>query len=100
MGRGPVQAGGRVEQLMRKYPNLYGDLSAYSGTCAIMRDETYGLAFVEEFSERLFYATDTVNRHQIFPLGAFLDKCLEEGRLSERAWQNICFRNAQRVFAL
>ena len=52
MGRGPIKPGGRIEQLMRKYSNFYGDLSAYSGTRAIMRDEAYGVAFLEEFSDR------------------------------------------------
>lgn len=99
-GRGPVVPGGRVERLMRAYPNLYGDLSAYSGSCAILRDEAYGLAFLEEFSERLFFGTDTINQQNKFPLGAFLDRSLEDGRLSRRAWENICWRNAQRVFGL
>lgn len=100
MGRGQVKQGGRVPELMRKYPNLYGDLSAYSGSCAILRDESQGLAFLEEFSDRLFFATDTVNRRQTFPLAKFLDECREAGRLSELAWENICNRNAQRVFGL
>ncbi len=100
VGRGPVQPGGRVVQLLRRYPNLYGDLSAYSGSCAILRDEAHGLAFLEEFSSRLLFATDTVNRRQTYPLAAFLDTCRREGRLSEAAWENICFKNAARLFAL
>lgn len=100
MGRGPVVEGGRVEVLMRKYPNLYGDLSAYSGSCAILRDEAYGLKFLKEFSNRLLFATDTVNRHQTFPLGKFLDECLLDGRLEYEEWENICYKNAERLFGL
>ena len=37
-GRGPVREGGRLVCLMRNYKNLYADLSANSGGCAIMRD--------------------------------------------------------------
>lgn len=99
-GKGPVVPGGRVEQLMRLYPNLYGDLSAYSASCAILRDPAYGLAFLEEFSDRLFYATDTMNSRQVFPLGEFLDKSVAEGKLSRQAWENICFGNARRIYGL
>ena len=44
-GRGPVREGGRLVCLMRNYKNLYADLSANSGGCAIMRDEKFGLQF-------------------------------------------------------
>lgn len=94
-GKGRVSAGGRVVRLMDVFPNLYGDLSAYSGSCAIMRDEEFGLWFLERFSDRLFFATDTANRQQSFPLGPFLDKARDEGRLSQAAWERICFGNAR-----
>jgi predicted TIM-barrel fold metal-dependent hydrolase len=100
MGRGSVQTGGRVEQLLRQYPNLYGDLSAYSGSCAILRDEAYGLAFIEGFSDKLFFATDTINSQQTFPLGAFLNKVYEDGRLSKDTYEKICYRNAQNILGL
>ena len=56
---------------MRRYPNLCADLSAYSATCAILRDEAFGLAFLEKFQNQLLYATDTLNRYQTFPAGYF-----------------------------
>ena len=68
-GEGPVLPGGRVPQLFAKYPNLYGDLSANSAGCAMMRDPEFGLNFLETYSERLFFATDMVNTEMIFPLG-------------------------------
>ena len=45
---GPVP-GGRVVELMRKYPNLLGDLSAGSGLNAIMRDRKFGISFLNDF---------------------------------------------------
>ena len=42
---------GRVVELMRKYPNLLGDMSAGSGENAIMRDPEFGYAFLEEFQD-------------------------------------------------
>ena len=100
MGRGPVREGGRLPYLFQTYPNLYGDLSAYSGSCAILRDEAFGLRFLEQYADRLFFGTDTLNQHQTFPLGKFLDIAVEEGSLSQKAYDSICFRNAELVFEL
>lgn len=99
-GDGPVVPGGRVPELFEKYPNLYGDLSANSGSRAIMRDEEFGLAFLEKYAERLFFATDMVNADMVFPLGGWLDRMVAEGKLSRRAYELICFENARRVFGL
>ena len=99
-GQGPILPGGRVPELFEKYPNLYGDLSANSAGQAIMRDESFGLAFLERYADRLFFATDMVNTDMVFPLGGWLDDQLAAGRLSRSAYDLICFGNAQRVFGL
>ena len=99
-GDGPVIPGGRVPELFEKYPNLYGDLSANSGSRAIMRDEKFGLAFLERYADRLFFATDMVNRDMVFPLGAWLDEKAASGDLSREAYEKIIRTNAQRIFGL
>jgi len=99
-GDGPVIPGGRVPELFAKYPNLYGDLSANSGSRAIMRDPEFGLQFLETYADRLFFATDMVNKDMVFPLGAWLDEQLAAGKLSQSAYRKICFENAQRIFGL
>ena len=99
-GDGPVIPGGRVPELFEKYPNLYGDLSANSGSRAIMRDEKFGLAFLERYADRLFFATDMVNRDMVFPLGAWLDEKVASGDLSRETYEKIIRTNAQRIFGL
>ena len=99
-GEGPVVPGGRVPELFEKYPNLYGDLSANSGSCAIMRDEAFGLAFLEKYADRLFFATDMVNKDMVFPLGAWLDEMLAAGKLREETYEKITRGNARRIFGL
>lgn len=99
-GKGPVTPDGRVPALFEAYPNLYGDLSANSAGCAIMRDPDFGLAFLETYSDRLFFATDMVNTEMVFPLGAWLDDRYAEGRLSRTAYENICRENARRIYGL
>ncbi|MBI3985634.1 MAG: amidohydrolase family protein [Lentisphaerae bacterium] len=64
---GKVQPGGRVVELMRTCPNLYGDLSAGSGCNALKRDPEFAKAFILEFQDRLLYARDYFdNAHQEF----------------------------------
>lgn len=99
-GKGPVKEGGRVPELFAKYENLYGDLSANSAGQAIMRDPEHGLRFLETYQDRLFFATDMVNSHMVFPLSEWLDEQVKAGRLSETAYEKICWGNAKRVFGL
>ena len=99
--KGPVQPGGRIPELMRKYPNLCGDLSAGSGCNAIMRDPEFGYAFLEEFQDRLFYGTDICSPNDIthirVKMGPFLEEGVASGKLSLQACEKICWRNAQRL---
>ena len=46
--KGRVAAGGRVVELMRRYGNLCGDLSAGSGYNALSRDPEFACDFIEE----------------------------------------------------
>lgn len=99
-GTGLVTPGGAVPRLLEQYPNLYCDLSANSGSRAIMRDEIFGLNFLEKYQDRLMFATDSFDCHKKFPLGDFLDSCLADGRISVRAYNKICWENAQRIYGL
>ena len=99
-GEGPVVPGGRVPELFERYPNLYGDLSANSGSRAIMRDPEFGLAFLEKYADRLFFATDMVNRDMVFPLGAWLDEMVASGKLRPETYEKIVRGNAERIFGL
>lgn len=99
-GDGPVVPGGRVPELFEKHPNLYGDLSANSGSRAIMRDPDFGLDFLEKYADRLFFATDMVNKDMVFPLGAWLDEMVASGKLRKETYEKIVRGNAQRIFGL
>jgi len=98
---GSVVPGGRIPELMRKYPNLCGDLSAGSGCNAMMRDPDFGYAFMEEFQDRLFYGTDICSpldiTHIRVKLGPFMKQGVAEGKLSAKAEEKICRSNALRL---
>ena len=99
---GPVTEGGRVVELLRKYPNLYCDLSAGSGCNAMSRDPDFTEKFIEEFSDRLLYGTDIVhtdNQHP-FQFRDFLEKMLDEGRISPENYRKIVRDNAIRLLNL
>lgn len=98
---GKVVPGGRVVELMRKYPNLCGDLSANSGCNAVMRDPEFAYGFIEEFQDRLFYGTDICSPNDIYDfrvkLGPFLDEAVQNDKISYEAYVKICRDNALKL---
>lgn len=89
----PVVPGGRVIELMRNYPNMLADLSAGSGENAIMRDPEFGYKFLEEFQEKLFFGVDYCTIKNYRELSHFLDEGVENGRISQKAYNKICREN-------
>lgn len=93
---------GRVPKLMREYPNLYCDLSAGSGSNALMRDPEYAARFIEEFSDRILYGCDicgTHNTHQ-YDFKDFLEKMLDDGMISPENYRKIVRDNAVALLKL
>ena len=63
--RGPVLPGGKIEELLTKYKNLYCDISAGSGCNALSRDLDYTYKLICRFPDRFLYARDYFdNIHQ------------------------------------
>ena len=83
---GPVLPGGRIPQLLRRYPNLYCDISARSGRNALQRDPSFAKEFLDEFQDRVVFARDCFgNEHKEF---------LESLNLSQTVYQKIFAQNA------
>lgn len=98
--KGPVKKPGRLCELLERYSNLYGDLSAGSGYNAIARDPEFGYGFLEKFNRRLFFGTDrfTSPDEPVPEIIAFLKNGLDRGKLSAVAYDNITHKNFLRVF--
>ncbi|GMU91544.1 MAG: hypothetical protein AMXMBFR4_06020 [Candidatus Hydrogenedentota bacterium] len=64
---GAVAPGGAIDALMDRFPNLYGDLSAGSGSNAILRDIEFGRAFLVRRADRLLFGTDYLAPGQQVP---------------------------------
>lgn len=64
---GPVVPGGKLIEMLRRYPNLYCDLSAGSGRKAMERDPEHAKQFLLEFKDRVLFGRDYFDSaHQEF----------------------------------
>lgn len=91
---------GRLVELMRRYPNLHGDLSAGSGYNAITRDPEFGYQFLEEFQDRLYFATDIANVPQKLPIVDYFRKLKDQSLICAAAYEKIAWYNASRLLKL
>ncbi len=90
----PIKEEGVVPKLMRRYPNLYGDLSAGSGYNALARDPAYAVQFLNEFHDRLFFGTDICAPDQPAPQAAFLLELKNAREISPPVFAGIARNNA------
>jgi predicted TIM-barrel fold metal-dependent hydrolase len=96
----PVAAPGRAVELISRYPNCYGDLSAGSGFNAISRDPEFGYRFLEECQDKLLFGTDICHVNQDTPLAPYLRDALASGKITETCYRKITRENAERVLGV
>lgn len=101
--KGPVTPG-RVVELMRKYPNLLGDLSAGSGCNALTRDPNFAYEFLDEFQDKLFFGTDICQPSNVTSvmvmLRDFLNESLAGKHISQSVYDKVTHLNAIKLFEL
>ena len=86
---GKVVPGGKVIEMLRKYSNLYCDISAGSGCNALKRDPEFALQFLTEFQDRVLFGRDYFdNEHQKF---------LDGLGLAESISSKIYYKNAKKM---
>lgn len=96
----PVKEEGVVPRLLRRYSNLYGDLSAGSGFNALNRDPDYALRFLNEFQDRLLFGTDICTPDDQAPLAQFLLDLRRQKKISGKIFKKIARENARRLLNL
>lgn len=69
-----VKPGGAIDDLMSRYPNIYGDLSAGSGANSISRDLEFGTEFLIRRQDRIMFGTDYLAPGQAVPQFALFEK--------------------------
>lgn len=95
--KGPVAPGGAMDALMDKYPNLYADLSAGSGSSAISRDLDFGREFLIRRQDRVMFGTDFLSPGQAVPQFDLFEKSLA---LPDDVAAKIERGNARRLLGL
>ena len=100
MGTGPIKEEGVVPKLMRKYPNLYGDLSDGTPCHMLSRDPDFGAKFLTEFQDRMFFGTDIVSPIMPVEIIGLLNEWRDTGRISQEVYDKITYKNAQRFLGL
>jgi len=90
----PVKQEGVVPKLMRRYPNLYGDLSAGSGYNALARDLDNAVHFLNEFQDRLLFGLDICAPDNPTPLVDLMLKLRDAGSIKKRVFSKIARENA------
>ena len=97
---GPVAPGGRLIELLRRYDNLWCDISAGSGNNALVRDPDFGYWFLQEFRHRILFGTDICGPGQEVGQVDTVNAALASGVLSQEGYEQICWRNATELLGL
>ena len=99
---GSIEKEGSLQRLLRRYKNLYADISANSGFNAISRDRNYGIKFLNEFQDRILFGTDVCygDEEGRMPHLSYLRELLKDGSISEKVFTKITGGNALKILKL
>ncbi len=96
----PIKQQGVVPKLMRRYENLYGDLSAGSGHNALARDVDHAVQFLNEFQDRLLFGTDITTPGKQALLPDFLLGLKKSKKISQEVFEKVARGNAIKLLNL
>jgi len=85
--KGRVRKAGIIYELLKKYDNLYADISGKSGYIALSRDKKFSNFFLNEFSHKLLFGTDNHNMGHL--------KMLKSFKLPKNKEDLILYKNAE-----
>lgn len=98
MGSGPIEEGA-LPKLMRKYPNLYAELSDLTPGLMFMRDQEYGAKFLDEFQDRVFFGTDIVCPDMPVDMIRILNEWRDTKMISQEVYDKVTYKNAEKFLA-
>ncbi len=99
--RYPVEREGVTPSLLRRYKNLWADLSAGSGFNALNRDHAYAVKFLNEFQDKLMFGTDICAPDaKTPPLMGLLRRFRDEGKINNEIHEKIASGNLLRLLQM
>lgn len=96
--QGKITEEGAVAQLLRKYGNLYAELS--DAHKSLIRDEDYTVRFLTEFQDRLMFGTDTCSPTHEYASLNLLNDLFARKKIKETVYRKIIGLNAIKYFNL
>jgi len=99
--QGEIKPGGKMDSILRNHSNIYGDLSAWSGSNAMSRDLEFAKKFVERHRDRLVFGTDYYERKFLAPLLIYTPfKIIDNLQLVEKTYNAITHENAAKILKI
>ena len=95
-----ITPGGLTDRWLADYPNFYGDVSAGSGTNALLRQPDFGKSFVERHQDKLLFGSDCSCRTGVGPTCSSVEKFAMWRTLgiSEAVLRKVQYLNAKKMF--
>jgi len=95
-----ITPGGLTDRWLTDYPNFYGDVSAGSGTNALLRQPDFGKSFVERHQDKLLFGSDCSCRTGVGLTCSSVEKFAMWRSLGipEPALRKILYLNAKKMF--
>ncbi len=91
---------GVVPTLLRRYENLYLDLSDGSPLHILSRNKEFTKKFLNEFQDRLYFGTDLCNKYHNYTHVEFWKNLLKEGTVSQEVYDKLTHKNAIKLLNL
>ena len=91
---------GVVPVLLRRYENLYCDLSDETPLQALSRNFEYTKKFFVEFQDRLYFGTDMCNKYSEYPHVKFINRLLADSIITKEIYDKVTHKNAEKLLGL
>jgi predicted TIM-barrel fold metal-dependent hydrolase len=100
--KGKVTPGGLTDRYLSDFPNLYADMSAFSGLNALIRDEDHARGFIQRHQDQMMFGSDCADRAGFGPTctGASTIAAIQRLAPSHTVANKLLYENAHRMFGI
>jgi predicted TIM-barrel fold metal-dependent hydrolase len=100
--KGKVTPGGLTDRYMSDYPNLYADMSAFSGLNAFTRDPDHAHGFIERHQDRMLFGSDCADAAGVGPgcTGHSMIAAIQRLAPSKEVARKLLYGNAKGLFKI